>query len=115
VSARHFIASGPYNCPQNAPSYLRNSVQLVEVSDGVFHRLERPTGRLRVTSLKGEPPLRPGYKRVYEQCKQCGRVMFRDFVPFSLENPIMTLPCGHGATQRHSERVRQVGCKGPAK
>jgi hypothetical protein len=37
----------------------------------------------------------PGYERVWYVCKRCGRKAYRDYVPYSLGNPILTLPCGH--------------------
>ncbi len=70
---------------------------------------------LKIKSIKAHAPIQPGHKRVYEQCKACDRVFYRDYVPFSLANPILTLPCGHGAAERHHERVRgldeQVGMR----
>ena len=50
----------------------------------------------------------PGYKRQWVRCKECGRVTYYDYVPFSLANPVMTLPCGHGATQRFYEAVEDI-------
>jgi len=61
---------------------------------------------LRITSLKFVTPPLPGYKRVYEQCKYCDRVYYRDYVPYSLSNPVLVMPCGHGLTERHHARVR---------
>ena len=49
---------------------------------------------------------RPGYKRQWLRCRQCFRMQFYDYVPYSLSNPIMTTICGHGATQR------DLGCDG---
>jgi hypothetical protein len=66
---------------------------------------------LRVIALKGEAPLAPGYARSYDQCKTCERIYYRDFVPFSLSSPVITLPCGHGATVRYLDAVRIVGRK----
>ena len=68
-------------------------------------------GQLQVTALKGESLISRGYTRVYEQCKTCERIYTRDYVPFSLSNPILTLPCGHGSGVRHYERVRCVGSR----
>lgn len=50
----------------------------------------------------------PGYVRCYEQCVKCGRVYYRDYVPFSLSNPILTLPCGHGVGQRWENITRKL-------
>lgn len=63
---------------------------------------------LRIKSLKFLPAPLPGYKRTFEQCRTCDRVYFRDYVPYSLSNPILTLPCGHGLTERHETRVRTL-------
>jgi hypothetical protein len=44
MTDRHYIASGPYDVPQNAPHYMRNSVQLVEVGNGLFRQLGTGAG-----------------------------------------------------------------------
>lgn len=44
------------------------------------------------------PELRPGYRRQWVRCRECQRVAFYDYIPYSLSNPVMTLPCGHGLT-----------------
>ena len=69
--------------------------------------------KLRVTRLPKEGPLRRGYKRVYDQCKTCERIYYRDFVPYSLSNPCMELPCGHasGFGSDYLAGVRQVGSR----
>lgn len=41
------------------------------------------------------PPLAPGYKRDWYQCKVCGFQMYMDYVPYSMSNPVVTSPCGH--------------------
>lgn len=42
-----------------------------------------------------KPPL-PGYKRDWVRCNSCASVYHRDYVPYSLSNPVLALPCGHG-------------------
>lgn len=56
---------------------------------------------IKIKSLKFLPEVQPGYKRSYVKCKTCGRVAYRDYVPFSLSNPIITQPCGHGIAERN--------------
>jgi len=63
---------------------------------------------LLITRIKAHPPVAHGYKRVYEQCKQCERVYYRDFVPFSLSNPILIAPCGHNVGQRWHDAMHRV-------
>lgn len=46
------------------------------------------------------PPVAKGYQRQWIRCRTCGVVMFYDFVPFSLSNPIRTTTCGHGLAER---------------
>lgn len=36
-----------------------------------------------------------GYQRKWLQCKECKKVYYYDFVPYSLSNPIMYTDCGH--------------------
>ena len=50
----------------------------------------------------------PGYKRQWIACKQCGRVSYYDYVPYSLSNPVMTLPCGHGAALRFLDSIYKL-------
>lgn len=40
------------------------------------------------------PPL-SGYKRQWYKCRKCGSIQCRDFVPYSMSNPILTSRCGH--------------------
>jgi hypothetical protein len=47
-------------------------------------------------------------RRTYEQCRECGRTYYRDYVPYGLGNPILTLPCGHGVTLRWHQAVKTV-------
>ena len=41
------------------------------------------------------PKVPPGEKRQWKKCKTCSRVYYRDYVPFSLSNPVMWTECGH--------------------
>lgn len=36
-----------------------------------------------------------GYIRQWVRCKRCKGVFHYDYRPYSLANPIMTMPCGH--------------------
>lgn len=54
------------------------------------------------------PPIMTGYRRQWVRCKTCARVAYYDYVPYSLSNPIMTMPCGHGLTQRISESTTAI-------
>lgn len=45
-------------------------------------------------------PPRQGYKRAWVQCKECAKVMYYDYVPYALSNPIMTTSCGHSFGHR---------------
>lgn len=45
------------------------------------------------------PKLSQGKNRQWVKCKECGNVAYYDYVPYSLSNPIMIPPCGHGITQ----------------
>ena len=46
-----------------------------------------------------DPPTQ-GYTRKWLQCKTCENVYYYDYVPYSLSNPIMWLPCHHNAPGR---------------
>lgn len=41
------------------------------------------------------PPVRSGYERQWYRCQRCQHTAYRDFIPYSLSNPILTTPCGH--------------------
>lgn len=41
------------------------------------------------------PKLKSGYERKWMQCKECKRVYYYDYIPYSLSAPIMTTNCGH--------------------
>ena len=53
-------------------------------------------------------PIPKGMKRQWVRCKECGNVACYDFIPFSLANPILTLPCGHGAALRWEEATENI-------
>ncbi len=46
------------------------------------------------------PPISKGNKRAFVKCRDCGKPAYYDYLPYSLSNPIMTMPCGHGLTER---------------
>lgn len=46
------------------------------------------------------PKVAKGYKRQWRQCRACKCVAYYDYVPYSLSNPIMCMPCPHGIGQR---------------
>ena len=41
------------------------------------------------------PKLLAGYKRQWKRCKKCGRVQYRDYIPYSMSNPILVAACNH--------------------
>ena len=45
------------------------------------------------------PPIKSGRKRKWVKCKTCGGVAYYDYTPYSMSNPILTLPCHHGVGQ----------------
>lgn len=47
-------------------------------------------------------PIPKGYVRQWVRCCTCANVSYYDYVPFSFSNPIMALPCGHGAAERNN-------------
>lgn len=60
---------------------------------------------MRIKSLKFVPPVARGYRRSWRKCNVCGVVAFRDFIPFSLSNPILVMPCGHSG---HHDNTTQL-------
>lgn len=40
-------------------------------------------------------PPSSGYKRQWYKCQKCNTIQCRDFVPYSMSNPILTTRCGH--------------------
>ena len=53
-------------------------------------------------------PIPDGYERKWVKCKECGRVAYYDFVPYSLNNPIMSLPCKHDVGQKFNDCVEEI-------
>jgi hypothetical protein len=49
-----------------------------------------------------------GYNRQWVKCKACGQVAYYDYIPYSLANPAMILPCGHGAAQKFYDAVDNI-------
>ena len=45
------------------------------------------------------PAVPKGYERTWVRCKRCRRVAFYDYIPYSLSNTIMSMPCGHDVGQ----------------
>lgn len=41
-----------------------------------------------------------GFKRMFVRCKKCRVILYLFYQPNSLGNPVYTLPCGHGLTER---------------
>lgn len=54
------------------------------------------------------PPIKPGYERGFCKCKECGTPAFKDFIPYSLSNPLMALPCGHPITSHPSNHIDHI-------
>jgi hypothetical protein len=44
-------------------------------------------------------PVRPNHRRQWCRCRTCGRIQYYDYLPFSLQKPIMVPVCGHGASE----------------
>lgn len=64
--------------------------------EGVILDVDRGAA-VRLTPL---PRPAKGYRRAYKKCRECGAVMYYDYVPYSLSRPILTTTCGHGITER---------------
>lgn len=47
-----------------------------------------------------KPVAWPGWKIQWTKCRRCGNVAHYQYQPHSLSNPVLTLPCGHGLTER---------------
>lgn len=41
------------------------------------------------------PPINEGYERQWYSCQACNAVTYRDYIPYSLSNPILEPACGH--------------------
>lgn len=57
---------------------------------------------------ENQPTVQKGYERQWSQCKKCDNVAYHDFVPYSLSNPIMCAPCGHGLTESFSNTHKNI-------
>jgi hypothetical protein len=58
------------------------------------------------------PPVPFGKERQWLKCKKCGNVVYYDYVPYSLSNPIMWLPCGHDdPTRKLHHSVNEITAK----
>lgn len=57
------------------------------------------------------PPVTAGYKRKWLKCKTCSSVVYRDYIPYSLSNPVMWLPCGHDAGTKVHEATTEISEK----
>lgn len=60
------------------------------------------------TSKQPIPKPAKGFARKWVACRHCQRRFYYDYQPYSLSNPILTLPCGHGVGAPFHERVREV-------
>lgn len=49
-----------------------------------------------------------GFRRAFVRCKECRRIAYYFYQPYSLANPVLTLPCGHGLGRRFSESVTRI-------
>jgi hypothetical protein len=60
--------------------------------------------KLRIKELKFVDPPFSGWERSYWKCKRHGRVSYRDYLPFSLSNPIIGgLSCGCSGDPRDGQ------------
>jgi len=51
------------------------------------------TGFKRVVNKRSSLP--DGYERIFKKCPKCKERFYYDFIPYSLSNPVLWLPCGH--------------------
>jgi hypothetical protein len=54
------------------------------------------------------PRLDPGNARTFQRCKSCGAACWKDYLPYSLQNPIMTLPCNCLITSHPSNHLEDI-------
>lgn len=52
--------------------------------------------------------VRPGYRRQWVRCRKCGREAYYDYIPYSLANPVMNLPCGHDVGVRFNTMAEPI-------
>lgn len=48
------------------------------------------------TIVERVPVAKLGWNRQWIRCKKCRNVVYYDYFPGTLSNPIRMLPCGHG-------------------
>lgn len=60
-----------------------------------------------------QPKVPAGHKRQWLRCRTCHDVAYYDYVPYSFSNPITSMPCGHGLTQRDmgADRINEDEAK----
>lgn len=51
---------------------------------------------IRKAKTKARPIPAGNYDRVWCRCPRCGFYQYRDYVPYSMSNPIVVTACGHG-------------------
>src|SRR5690606_11035478 len=66
------------------------------------HKIEAANKLKRRLGIK---PVSNGCERQWVKCNECGRVAHYEYVPFSLSQAVLTLPCGHGAALKWSKAV----------
>ena len=54
-----------------------------------------------------DPPS-AGYKRQWVKCNTCDLPAFYDYVPYSLANPIKTMPCRHDIGRKFHEATTGI-------
>lgn len=58
--------------------------------------------------MKKPPPPRDWHKRQWLKCNRCGRPAYYDFSPYSVSDPVMKMPCGHGSGTDHATAITEV-------
>jgi len=69
---------------------------------------------IRAAKAKARPIPDGNYCRLWLRCPRCGYYQYRDYVPYSLSNPILVTACGHGFYEDLHEVVsfrQKVGVK----
>jgi len=69
---------------------------------------------IRAARAKAPPIPAGNYNRLWLRCPRCSRYQYRDYVPYSIGNPILTTACGHGFYKDLHEVVtfhQKVGVK----
>lgn len=57
--------------------------------------VERKAAAVQGMKAVGIKPPAQGYKRAWVKCTECGIVAYYEYVPYTLSNPIRTMPCHH--------------------